>query len=375
LKTCDSRFRYCTTSVRFTLEIAPFGAVAVTISGYDPAGVAAPPGDFGRLAHADIPTVIKIKTANDNAHRGCCLNFHITPQKAIAASIRPKPPTRRPGSGPNPGTAPWQKVSTTIATSIGFPVKMMELGTILQVMFGEELVHPSCTVPVVPGMEVSANPKTALPPGVVFTLEGLPGATEIVTGELPLLNVAVTASAAVTVTEQPPVPVQPAPLHPANVDPSVAAAISATTEPLAKFAEHAVGQLTPAGLLVTVPAPVPASVTVSAKVLVLAVKLAVTVPAAVIVNVQVLVPSQSAPPHPANVELEFGVAVSVIAVPLAKFAEHAVGQLIPAGLLVTVPAPVPASVTVKLRVAAEGVIIVGSNTAGGGTDPPPVTLA
>ena len=201
-----------------------------------------------------------------------------------------------------------------------------------------------------PGAAVSANPKTALPPGVVFTVEGLPGATEIVTGEFPLLNVAVTASAAVIVTEHPPVPVQPAPLQPANVDPSAAVAVSATTEPLAKLAEQAVGQLIPAGALVTLPAPPPASDTLSANVLALAVKFAVTAAFAVIVKVQVLVPSQRAPPHPANVEFVFGAAVSVIAVPLAKFAVQAVGQLIPAGLLVTVPPPVPASETVNANV-------------------------
>jgi hypothetical protein len=314
---------------------------------------------------------MKIRTANDSAQRGRCLNVHVIPQSAIVASSRPNPP---PGSGPNTGVDPWQNVSTTIATSIAFPVKTIELGTILQVMFGDGLVHPSCTVPVVPGSAVSANPNTALPPGVVFTVEGLPGATEIVTGELPLLNVAVTASAAVIVTEQPPVPVQPAPLHPANVDPSAATAVSATTAPLVKFAEQVSGQMIPAGTLVPVPAPVPASVTVSANVLFLAVKLAITAALAVMVNVQVPVPSQSAPPHPANVELAFGAAVSVTAVPLAKFAEHVVGQLIPAGLLVTVPAPVPASVTVS-ETPEEGVITVESSAAGGAMDPPPETLA
>jgi hypothetical protein len=278
------------------------------------------------------------------------LNVHIAPHNAIAASIRANPPVRPAGNGPETGTAPWQNVSTTIATSIAFPVRTTELGTILHVMFGDRLAHPSCTVPLVPGRAVNAKPNTALPPAVVFTVEGLPGATVIVTGELPLLlNVAVTASAALIVTEQPPVPVQPAPLHPANVDPSAATAVSATTASLAKFAEHAVGQLIPAGLLVTVPVPVPASDTVSANVFVLAVKFAVTAPFAVIVKVQVLVPSHSGPPHPAKVELAFGVAVKVIVVPLAKFAEHDVGQLIPAGLLITVPVPVPASVTASVK--------------------------
>jgi hypothetical protein len=49
-----------------------------------------------------------------------------------------------------------------------------------------------------------------------------------------------------------------------------------------------------------------------------------------------------------NVEFPVGVAVSTTWVPLSKFAEHVVGQLIPVGLLVTVPVPVPAaSVTVR----------------------------
>ena len=44
------------------------------------------------------------------------------------------------------------------------------------------------------------------------------------------LNVAVTAFAALIVTEQAPVPVQ-APLHPANVESVAAAAVSVTTAP------------------------------------------------------------------------------------------------------------------------------------------------
>jgi hypothetical protein len=94
--------------------------------------------------------------------------------------------------GPNPGADPLQNVSTTIATLIAFPFNTIELGTILHVMSLEELVHPSCTVPVVPGMAFSTNPNTALPPGVVFTLEELPEATPIVTGEFVPVPVSVT---------------------------------------------------------------------------------------------------------------------------------------------------------------------------------------
>jgi hypothetical protein len=176
-----------------------------------------------------------------------------------------------------------------------------------------------------------------------------PDGTVIITGLFDELNVATTDSAAVMVTTQAPVPVQ-APLHPANVDPSEADCASVTCAPLAKLAEQVVGQLIPAGLLVTVPAPLPASLTVSAKLFVPPPKPAVTDVAAVIVTVQVPVPSHVAFVQPVNVEPVAGVAVKTIWVPLAKFAEHAVGQLIPAGVLVTVPVPVPVRVTVSAKV-------------------------
>ena len=68
--------------------------------------------------------------------------------------------------------------------------------------------------------------------------------------------------------------------------------------------------------------------------------------AAVRFTVHVPVPVQ-APDHPAKVEPALGAAVKVTEVPLEKLALHAVPQLIPEGLLVTVPAPVPASATVS----------------------------
>ena len=73
---------------------------------------------------------------------------------------------------------------------------------------------------------------------------------------------------------------------------------------------------------------------------------AVTEVALVNVTLQVLVPVQ-APDQPANVELAFAAAVSVTVVPLGKLALHVAPQLIPAGLLVIVPAPVPALWTVS----------------------------
>jgi hypothetical protein len=67
----------------------------------------------------------------------------------------------------------------------------------------------------------------------------------------------------------------------------------------------------------------------------------------VMVMLQVLVPEQG-PLQPENVDPEAGEAVRLTAVPVAKLAAHDVPQLMPAGLLVTVPLPLPASVTNKV---------------------------
>jgi len=85
---------------------------------------------------------------------------------------------------------------------------------------------------------------------------------ESVTKGLPptRLNVAVTDLAAFMVTEQAPVPLQ-APLQPPKLEPATGVAVSMTVVPLLKFAEHVPGQLIPAGLLLTLPLPVPAKIT------------------------------------------------------------------------------------------------------------------
>jgi hypothetical protein len=76
-------------------------------------------------------------------------------------------------------------------------------------------------------------------------------------------KVAVTEVAAVIVTTQVPVPPQPPPLQPVNVELASGVAVRVTTVPWLKFIEQVAPQLTPGGLLVTVPSPVPPFVTVS----------------------------------------------------------------------------------------------------------------
>ena len=65
------------------------------------------------------------------------------------------------------------------------------------------------------------------------------------------------------------------------------------------------------------------------------------------VTIHAPVPEQAAPVQPVNVEPDAAVAVKVTTVLLGKAAEHVDPQLMPAGLLVTVPAPPPVLFTVK----------------------------
>ena len=100
----------------------------------------------------------------------------------------------------------------------------------------------------------------------------------------------------------------------------------------------------PAGLEVTVPAPVPAFETLSAKVF--KVKVAVTLCADDIVTTQLPVPVQ-APDQPVKSESAEAVGVRVTRVPWVKDAEHVAPQATPPGEEVTVPVPVPAFETVS----------------------------
>ena len=78
------------------------------------------------------------------------------------------------------------------------------------------------------------------------------------------------------------------------------------------------------------------------------VKVAVTARAALIVTLQVPVPMQL-PLQPVKVEPGAGAAVKATAAPLVNEAAHVVPQEMPAGALVTVPPPVPALVSVSVK--------------------------
>jgi hypothetical protein len=75
---------------------------------------------------------------------------------------------------------------------------------------------------------------------------------------------------------------------------------------------------------------------------------AVTVTLALGVTVQIPMPEQPPPLQPENTEPLAAVALRAMFVPLEKLAEHLVPQLMPAGLLVTVPVPDFAAVSLTV---------------------------
>ena len=121
--------------------------------------------------------------------------------------------------------------------------------------------------------------------------------------------------------------------------------------PDAKLAVHVAPQSIPAGELATLPVP-PFSTLVTVSVNVPdggggaeALKVAVTVIFLLILTVQEPVPVQPPPLQPAKTDPDAGRAVSVTVVSLENDEEQVVPQLMPLGLLVTVPVPVPFLVT------------------------------
>jgi len=163
-----------------------------------------------------------------------------------------------------------------------------------------------------------------------------------------------TAKAAATVVFAPsvtvhvPVPEQPPPLQPEKREPAAGVAVSVTAVPLANEAEQVAPQAMPAGALVTVPLPAPLGLTVSVKDC--GTNVAATVVEAASVTVHVPVPEQPPPLQAVKVDPAAGVAVSVTIVPFVNDAEHVAPQEMPAGLLVTVPLPVPALEAVNVDV-------------------------
>ena len=129
------------------------------------------------------------------------------------------------------------------------------------------------------------------------------------------------------------------PVQPLKSESAPGAAVSVTVVLITKSLAHAVPQLMPAGLDVTVPLPVPVLVAVRVKRW--SVKMALTDRAFAIVTVHVAPDTESHPVQPVNSESAAAVAVSVTCEELTNVPEHPAGQLMPAGADVTVPPPLP----------------------------------
>src|SRR5438046_1785759 len=242
------------------------------------------------------------------------------------------------------------KVAVTVVAAETVPtqVPVPEQPPPLQPVKVEPAAGVAVSVTAVPLVKLAEQVAPQLiPAGELVTVPLPVPAWLTVSAKLGRLKVAVTVVAAETVTTHVPVPEHPPPLQPVKVEPAAGAAVSVTAVPLVKLAEQVTPQVIPAGVLVTVPMPVPALETVRTKVC--DAKVAVTVVAAETVTTHVPVPEQPPPLQPLKVAPTAGVAVSVTAVPLAKLAVHVTPQLIPTGALVTVPLPVPALLTVSAK--------------------------
>jgi len=102
-----------------------------------------------------------------------------------------------------------------------------------------------------------------MPAGELVTVPVPAPAVLTKSGKVCRAKVAVTVCAALIVAVHVPVPEQPPPLQPVNVEPAAGVAVNVTRVPLVNAAEHVVPQEMPVGALVTVPLPAPAFVSVS----------------------------------------------------------------------------------------------------------------
>ena len=283
---------------------------------------------------------------------------HVQPQLmpagALATTPAPVPFLTTERTGKRSNVAVTEVAVLTVTTQVPVP----EQGP-LQPVKVEPVTGVAVRVRTVPGATDCEHVHPQLMPALATTPAPVPFLTTERTGKSS--NLALTDVGAVTVTEQVPVPEQ-APPQPAKKEPAAGVAVRVRTEPGVTDCEHVAPQLMPAGVLVTVPVPVPFLATESVTGPV-RLNIAVTDVAALTVTTHVPVPEQ-APLQPAKKEPAAGVAVSVRAVPGATVCEHVAPQLMPVGALVTVPVPEPVLLT-------DSVTETGADAGRAGTARPP----
>src|SRR5437764_11361680 len=136
-------------------------------------------------------------------------------------------------------------------------------------------------------------------------------------------------------------------------------AVSVTTVSMTYDAEQFAPQLMPDGFELTLPRPAPSPALLTVSVKRFRSKIAVTVRAAFIATVHVVAVAESQPSHPAIVEFDAGVAVSVTEVPTSKSAEQFVPQVIVPGEELTLPEPLPARATPSSARCGTVIVVVG----------------
>src|SRR5437773_1471383 len=296
-------------------KVEPAVGVAVKVTavplgnGAEPAAPQAMPAGLLATVPAPAPALVSVRV------KDCAANVAVTEVAAFRVTMQVPVPEQPP---------PLQPVKVELASGVAVKVTAVPLAN------GAAHVAPQ-----------------AMPAGLLATVPAPTPALVSVRVKDCTANVAVTEVAAFRVTMQVPEPEQPPPLQPVKVELASGVAVSVTAVPPANEAEQAAPQEIPGGALLTVPLPVPVLVTLRAKDC--WTKPAVTEAAALMVTMQVPVPEQP-PLQLEEVDPAVGVAVKVTAVPLANGAEHVAPQATPAGLLVTVPAPAPALVTVSVKV-------------------------
>src|SRR5439155_981985 len=250
------------------VNVDPVAGVAVKMTAVPLANVAAhvAPQEMPAGALATVPTPVPtLLTMSVNL---CRVKVAVTPWAAVTVTVQVPAPVQAP---------PLQPVK--VEPAAGVAVKLT-------------------AVPLV--KEAAHVAPQAMPAGALVTVPlPVPDLVTVSVKQL-CMKVAVTGAAAFIVTVQGPVPVQPPPLQPVNVDPAAGVAVSVTAAPLANAAAQVAPQEMPAGALVMVPDPAPALVNVSVSDW--SAKVAVTLWAALIVTEHVPVPVQPPPLQPVKVE-------------------------------------------------------------------------
>lgn len=180
-----------------------------------------------------------------------------------------------PGIADAPVGAPGTVIGVTLTGGVDAALAPAILLAITVHVTETPLVSPDTTIGdaaplLLAAPQVAVKPVIMLPPfdaGTVNSTDADPSPAIAVTpvgasGTVIKLKVGVTVWNAFIVTTHKPVPLQPAPDHPAKNEPPLADALNVTIEPALKFAAQVAPQLMLAGFEPTLPLPVPAGVTV-----------------------------------------------------------------------------------------------------------------